>query len=252
MKKMMLILIVMSIAFLLNACLTSSDREVKDVKISKASDIYGVWKWDNSGELCGLGGSCELTHYYVFDETEKSYQLRYSIDAENKVVFSILPMTWVLNDGKSIVISPNLSVIGSYLVRPEEPKFGSFVDGFSAAYSYTISNLDSLKMGLIAVDSLGGHIPYIHGGPDSLSWVIIQSKSDDAQKYLHVVEDSCYKEYEGTTNLTGLCDVRIYEKVTDLDLAGILSVVDTVSSTDLLRDLYKEEKIPWPGVPAEE
>lgn len=250
MKKMMSILIVMSIAFLLNGCLTSSDREVKDVKISKASDLYGVWKWDDTGEMPNLMNSYESKHFIVLGE--ESFFVSYSEHDDDTKTFQVIPMKWALKADSTLQFYPNVkkeSVMTNCRISSQFVEYGGDI-GRARIFKY--SDADSIVRGLNQLEVKGFDTYADDGVTDSSASVVIQLNASGDQKEMHLVDESCYKENQDAANLTGLCEVSKYKLDTGFEIKKLVEEANVESSTDCLKYMYEAHDYAWPGAAVEE
>lgn len=227
-------------ASVLVGCISSEEAgEVENVNIKSASELYGTWRISEP-DLCGLGGSCE--HYAYVLRKDAAYYIDLDIAPDSSsAAFGVLPVKWSLSGNKAIHISPNIPYfIGRIFQGMEHTSYRSQVKGVDSASVYTVSNIDSIVEAVnLSEDGSSTLEEEYSQVPDSLNFVIIQhnSRNDEEGERIHTVLESCYKDHANAKNLKDLCDVTIYEKDDLLDVDGILSQVDTVSSTEIWEDL---------------
>ena len=239
MKHLKIILMSLVGGLMFTGCpLSEEATEVEHVDIKNESELYGAWKQMDL-RLCGLGPVCD--HYtYSFGKDSSFFVDTDVAPDSSKASFMVLPISMHISDGNRLTVYPNALTFNRH-IRSAEPyvtPYSQSVKGIDSSYVYTVSNLDSIVEAIRLRDV--GRVPsdgeYLQV-PDSLSLVIIQYGELNGKKRIHTVLESCYQDHAEAQNLKDLCDVNIFEKDDNLDLKGILSQVDTVSSTEICEDI---------------
>ena len=243
MKHLKILLMSLVGGLMFTGCISPEEAaEVENVNIKKESELYGAWKYVYQG-ISGYLGDNTTPYYYVLGK-DSSYFIEAGVSEDSsRAVFSVFPLNWDLSNGRKLLFSNNpkyfvYDVWSAESVYDRQPMiFHSSVKGIEGSYVYTVSNLDSIVEAVRQINANNEPIDLYFEVPDSLSLVIIQYGELNGKKRIHTVLESCYQDHAEAQNLKDLCDVNIFEKDDLLDLKGILSQVDTVSSTDIWDDI---------------
>jgi hypothetical protein len=257
MKKIIFGILIVSLGLV--GCLTDDDYVVGSVEIKNSSDLFGVWRWVPQG-VTGYLGDNTPNHYLVLNDSA-SYFMVYgsSKDASqnggvnSRGSFTPNEIHWELRDSNILMCSPN-----GFRLYNETSRYRGLsyrtdqVRGFDSVKVKTYSDIDSLVLAINLLDSLTGEDydeKWVHNSVDSMSYVIIQWKKDNATEQrneqpgwaqIHVISEPCYRKYPDAENYKEKCLVSVYEKDNSLDIAGVLSQMDTISSTEEWEYLLKK------------
>lgn len=229
---------------LLAGCLSTEDQNVENVSISNPSELYGTWIYKSQDAVTGYLGDNTTPYYFVLSDV-RSYFIQGGASSDSSFgSFTLIPLQWSLSKGNVLTFSPNVSRFIHSLRSPQPPVYRDQVKGIDSAQVYTVSNVDSIVTAFHILDSLNlVNNPYESiESVDSTSIVIIQHLKDSEHlvrgyEQINTVKEYCYQAHEGATNMKDLCEVTVYEKDANLDLTGLLSKVDTLSSTVVWQDL---------------
>lgn len=219
------------------SCETEETYQVQDVSYADKSELYGIWRWKDSGMR--VTGYDPLPIYYVLGDSA-SFYLEGGVVRSGRASYRVGNIEWEFGNERSIGVNLDWGSLFAnafhvYSVDKSECGF-SYNDITYCAF--TVSNVDSLNEAIMKFGVDRGAPLYTINAP---SYVVASDVVDkNKQRFLRTVTESCYQANADASTLENLCEVTEFQKVEMPELAQILANVDTLSSTEIWQVLEAE------------